>query len=299
MTITTPFRAGFVAVVGRANVGKSTLVNALVGARVSLVSRRAQSTRRRVLGVVNRPHAQIVLVDCPGLHAGRGRALNRALNRSAPEALADADAVLLTAEAGRWDADDGRALELAGSSAKPVVLALNKSDRIRPRSRLLPLIEEAAARWSFAAVVPVSALRSENVERLAEVLEPMMPESPALFPPGQLSDQPPAEQAAEAVREALFERLGEELPYSSYVTAERRPEKSGRLVIEATIWVARESQKGIVVGAGGRMVKAIGMTARRQLEADWRRPVVLRLQVRVRPRWNQDPGILAELGLGT
>lgn len=298
MTAEPPFRAGFVAVVGRSNVGKSALVNALVGARVSLVSRRAQSTRRRVLGVVNRPHTQIVLVDCPGLHGSKGRALNRALNRSAVEALGDADAVLLVAEAGRWNADDDRVMELAASSAKTLVLALNKIDRIRPRSGLLPLMAEAAARQIFAAVVPVSALRGENVERLAGTLEPLLPESPPFFPPGQLSDQSPAEQASEAVREALFERLGEELPYSAYVTVERCEEERGRLRIEATIWVARESQKGIVVGAGGRMAKAIGTAARRQLEAAWRRPVVLRLWVRVRPRWNEDPQALAELGLG-
>jgi GTPase len=260
-----PFRAGFAAVVGRSNVGKSTLVNALVGARVTLVSRRPQSTRRRVLGVVNRPHAQLVLADCPGLHASRGRALNRALNRGALEPITDADVVLLVTEAGYWGADDDRILDPVRTVGRPVVLALNKIDRIRSRAALLPFIEEAAARHDFAAVVPVSARRGENVERLAAVLEPFLPECPAFFPPDQLSDQPLAEQAAETVREALFERLGEELPYSAYVTVERHAEEHGRLNVEATIWVARESQKGIVVGAGGRMTKAIGTAARLRL----------------------------------
>ncbi|MGH8427043.1 MAG: GTPase Era [Gammaproteobacteria bacterium] len=292
------FRAGFVAVVGRPNVGKSTLVNALVGARVAIVSRRPQSTRRRILAVVNRPRVQLVLVDSPGLHAGGGRALNRALNASARSAAEDADAVLLVVEAGQWRTDDERVLDVVRATGLPALLVLNKIDRIRPRSALLPLIQEVAARHAFVAVAPVAAARSENLEKLTAVLEPLMPESPALFPPGEITDQGPAERAAETVREALIERVGQELPYATFVTLDRYEKEGEHLHVEATIWVERESQKGIVIGAGGRMAKAIGTAARISLETELHCPVMLRLWVRVRPGWNEDPQTLAQLGIG-
>ncbi|HEX5314005.1 MAG TPA: GTPase Era [Gammaproteobacteria bacterium] len=298
MSDAAPIRAGFVAVVGRPNVGKSTLVNALVGRHVAIVSRRPQTTRRRILGVANRPGAQLVLVDSPGLHGAGGRPLNRALNASARRAAADADAVLLVAEAAAWDEDDARALAVVRDGGMPVVLALNKIDLLRPRSALLPLLEAASARHDFAAVVPVAAARGENIERLASVLTPLLPPSPLLFPPGEITDLGPAERAAEFVREALIERLGQELPYATYVTVGRYAQENSCLDIEATIWVARESQKGIVIGAGGRMAKAIGTAARRRLEAEVGGKVMLRLWVRVRAGWDRDPGALAELGIG-
>ncbi len=300
MTETSGFRAGFVAVLGRPNVGKSTLVNALVGARVAIVSRRPQTTRRRILGVVNRPQAQLVLVDTPGLHLTGGRALNRALNASARRAVADADAVLLVVEAGRWTEEDERALVLAKDSGHPVVLALNKVDRIRPRAALLPMIAEASRRHEFSAVVPVSAVRHENIERIPVALLPLLPASPQLFPLDQITDQGAAERAAEMVREALIERLGAELPYTTFVTIERWEEgkDTGRVDVDAVIWVARESQKGIVIGAGGRTAKAIGSAARLAIERDLGRRVMLRLWVRVRPDWNRNPRLLGEMGFG-
>lgn len=293
-----PGRAGVVAVLGRPNVGKSSLVNRLVGSRIAIVSRRPQSTRRQILGVVNRDAAQIVLADAPGLHPSAGRALNRALNAAAREAAAGADALLVVAEAGRWEADDEAVLELVRSVRRPAVLALNKIDRIRERPRLLPLLAQAAARHDFAAVVPVSARRGDNLDRLAGELGRLMPAGPALFPAGQITDQSAAERAAETVRQALIERVGAELPYATFVTVERYEDAAALLEVEATVWVARESQKGIVIGAGGRMLKAVGTDARRLLEAELGRRVMLRLWVRVRPAWNEDPRALAELGLG-
>lgn len=298
MTPEKRLRAGFVALVGRPNVGKSTLVNALVGAKVTIVSRRPQTTRRRILGVVNAPGCQIVLVDSPGLHAGGARALNRALNASARRASAEADVLLLVSEAGRWDDGDENALALAVGAGCPIVLVLNKVDRVRPRSRLLPVMAAAAARHGFAAVIPVSARNGENLERIAPAACALLPESPPLFPPGQITDQGAAEQAAETVREALLERLGAELPYATYVTVERWSEEKTCTEIDAVIWVARESQKGIVIGAGGRTAKAIGTAARRALEHALARRVMLRLWVRVRARWNEDAQALAQLGLG-
>jgi GTP-binding protein Era len=292
------FRAGFVALIGRPNVGKSTLVNAMVGTKIALVSRRPQSTRCALRGVVNRANCQIIFVDSPGLHPGGGRALNRALNAGAAQAAGEADALVLVAEAGVWKADDERALALVRETARPCVLVLNKTDRIHPRERLLPFIAEASARHEFVATVPVSARRGENIERIPAALAPLLPQSPMLYPPDRISDQGFAERAAEVVREAVIERLGQELPYATYVTIEGMEEKGRHLHVDAVIWVARASQKGIVIGAGGRMAKAIGTAARKALEAEGERPIMLRLHVRERPGWNEDPRAIAALGLG-
>lgn len=292
-------RAGFVALIGCPNVGKSTLVNALVGEKVSIVSRKVQTTRRRILGIVSRPAYQLILVDSPGVHEGRGRLLDRALNTSVHEAVAQADVVVCVAEAGSWREDDGRALELACARQRPVVLVLNKIDRIRPRERLLPILAERTAEYpQLAAVVPTAARRGDNVGHLAAVLASCLPISPPLFPLDQITDLNLVEQAAETVREALIERLGDELPHATHVSVERYVEVGDRLLIEAMIWVERESQKGIVIGAGGRMVKAIGIAARKTLEVEHERPVTLKLRVGLRSGWSQDPRILTELGLG-
>jgi len=291
------FRAGFVAVAGRPNVGKSTLVNALVGGHVAIVSRRPQTTRRCILGVVNEPGSQIVLIDSPGLHASGGRALNRALNAGARRAVIDADAVMLVVEAGVWRDDDERALDMVRGAGCPVILVINKVDRVKPRSALLPLIEEHSARHDFVAVIPVSARRHENLEQIPEALLPLLPPSPQFFPPGQVTDQGAAERASETIREALIERLGAELPYATYVTIERWDIQDGCLHLDAVIWVARESQKGIVIGAGGRMTKAIGTAARRALEAELDCKVMLRLRVKVRAGWSDNTRLLSDMGL--
>lgn len=297
MTEDRDFHAGFVAVAGRPNVGKSTLVNALVGDRVAIVSRRPQTTRRCILGVVNRPGVQVVLVDSPGLHESGGRMLNRALNAGARRAMVDADLVMLVVDAAGWREDDERALRIARDTGRPVVLAINKIDRLRPREVVLPRIAEYSARHEFAAVVPVSARRKENLEALLEALLPHLPPSPQLFPPGQVTDQGHAERASEIVREALIERLGAELPYATYVSIERWEIAGECLHIDAVIWVARDSQKGIVIGARGRMIKGIGIAARTVLEEELGCKVMLNLRVKVRSGWSENKQLLNEIGL--
>ncbi|HRP86920.1 MAG TPA: GTPase Era [Gammaproteobacteria bacterium] len=291
------FRCGFVAVVGRPNVGKSTLVNALVGRKVSIVTSRPQTTRQRVVGVANAPAAQLLFVDTPGMHRRERRELNKLMNRSAQASLADADVVLVVVEAGRWVEEDDDVLARALASGRPVMLALNKIDRIRPREAVLPLLQEAAARAEFAAVVPISAERGENLDRLRQLLEQAVPEGPALFPPEQWSNRDERFHIAEIVREKLMRRLREELPYGLAVEVERLAEsEQGRLEIGAVIWVEREAHKAIVIGKGGEMLKAAGQAARLELKSRFNRPVHLELWVKVREHWTDRESDLRRLG---
>ncbi|MGD9388643.1 MAG: GTPase Era [Gammaproteobacteria bacterium] len=292
------YRCGFIAVVGRPNVGKSTLVNALVGHKVSIVTSRPQTTRQRVVGVTTGPGAQLLFVDTPGMHRRHDSALNRAMNRSAQASLVDADVVVLVAEAGRWKEEDEDALARARAAGGPLLMVLNKIDRVRPRDALLPLLDEAGARADFVAVVPVSAERGENLDRLQKLLEELVPEGPALFPAEQWSDRDEFFHVAEVIREKLMRRLRQELPYGVAVEVERlgEGEEGRRIEVRAVIWVERESHKGIVIGKGGEMLKAVGQAARLELKARFGRPVHLELWVKVRERWTEREADLKRLG---
>ena len=291
------FCCGFVAVVGRPNVGKSTLVNALVGRKVSIVTSRPQTTRQRVIGVANSAAAQLLFVDTPGMHRRERRELNKLMNRSAQASLADADVVLVVVEAGRWTEEDDDVLARAQASGRPVMLVLNKIDRIRPREAMLPLLQEAATRAEFAAVVPISAERGENLERLRGLLETAVPEGPALFPPEQWSNRDERFHIAEIIREKLMRRLREELPYGLAVEIERLAEsEQGRLEVGAVVWVEREAHKAIVIGKGGEMLKAAGQAARLELKARFNRPVHVEIWVKVREHWTDRESDLRRLG---
>ena len=291
------FRCGFVAVVGRPNVGKSTLVNALVGRKVSIVTSRPQTTRQRVIGVASTDRAQLLFVDTPGMHRREKHALNKLMNRSAQSSLADADVVLVVVEAGRWTEEDEDVLARAQAAGRPVVLLLNKIDRIRPREAVLPMLQDAAARGEFAAVVPISAERGENLARLRELLEAAVPEGPALFPPEQWSNRDERFHIAEVVREKLMRRLRDELPYGLAVEIERLGEsEQGRLEVGAVVWVEREAHKAIVIGKGGEMLKAAGQAARLELKARFERPVHLEIWVKVREHWTDREADLKRLG---
>ena len=288
---------GFAALVGRPNVGKSTLINALVGTKVSIVTPRPQTTRHRILGLVQRPDAQIAFVDTPGLHHRAQRALNKAMNRTASSALADADVAVLVVEALKWTAEDALALERIERSGRPAVAVVNKVDRVHPRERLLPFLAELGARHPFRALVPVSALKSNGLEPLLKVIAEILPLSPPLFERDTLTDRSEAFRIAETVREKLTLELNQEVPYGIAVAIERMAEEDGQLVVDAAIWVDREGQKPIVIGAGGERLKRVGTSARRTLNALLGRRLHLRLWVRVREHWADNARALKELDL--
>jgi len=291
------FRSGFAALVGRPNVGKSTLLNALVGEKLSIVTPRPQTTRHRILGVVTLPHAQIAFVDTPGLHVKATRALNKAMNRTAAAALEDADLVVLVLEALRWTSEDELVLGRIVRAAKPAIAAVNKIDRVRPRERLLPYLAELGARHSFLASVPVSALRSGNIPDLRNTIAAHLPRGPALFPQGELSDRGESFRIAETIREKLTLELNQEVPYGIAVEVERLAEEEGVLTVDAAIWVDREGQKPIVIGARGERLKRVGRAARLALNEMLGRRLHLNLWVKVRENWADNARALRELGV--
>jgi GTP-binding protein Era len=292
----TATRCGFVAIVGRPNVGKSTLLNAIVGEKVSIVTHKPQTTRHRIRAIHAHGDAQIVFVDTPGLHRRAGKAMNRLMNRIAAAALADADLVLFVTEATRWTDEDGDVLKRLESCKAPVIAVLNKIDQVHPRGELLAVIAAMAARFAFAEIVPVSAERNENVDALVDVIPKFLPESPPLFPEHMRTDRGPEFHAAEIVREKLTRQLHQELPYGLSVHVERYADAAERVSIHAIVWVERESQKGIVVGKGGQVLKKVGRAARLELSRQLCRPVHLELWVKVRENWSDSEQELSSLG---
>jgi GTP-binding protein Era len=292
-------RCGFAALVGRPNVGKSTLLNALLGRKLSIVSPKPQTTRTRLHGVLNRPGLQIVFVDLPGLHARQPRALNRFMNRMALASLADSDVNLFVVEALRWTDEDEQALAELRQAGRPILLLVNKVDRVRPREKLLPYLERVSQKAEFAGIVPVSALKKDNLERLPELIATHLPESPLLFPPEHVTDASERFMAAEIIREKLTLRLQQELPYGIAVEIEAMGEledEPGKLLIQAVIWVERAGQKAIVIGKGGAQLKEIGTAARLDLKAHFGQPVHLELWVKVREGWSDDERVLRRFG---
>jgi GTPase len=292
-------RAGFATLVGRPNVGKSTLLNALIGEKLSIVTPRPQTTRHRVLGVLNSRQAQIALIDTPGLHRGPRRALNRAMNRTAAAALREADVCVLVVEALRWTEEDELVLRRIRESGRPAVAAINKIDRVHPRERLLPFIAELAGRFAFADVVPLSALKSENLDALVGATAKLLPASAPLYPREQLTDRDVRFRIAEVIREKLTLELDQELPYGVAVEVERSVEEDGQLLVDASIWVDRAGQKPIVIGAHGERLKRVGRAARLELNRTLGRRLHLTLWVKVRKGWADDARALKELGLET
>lgn len=289
------FRVGYVTLAGRPNVGKSTLLNRLVGMKVSIVSRRPQTTRHRILGILTEPDAQLVFVDTPGFQTRHGSELNRLMNRTLRQSLRDVDAVVLVVEATGIRAEDRKILGLIPEDM-PVVLAINKTDLLKDRKALLPLIEEAAQLRSFAAIVPVSAERGSQVPELVQALKPLLPEGEPAFDADAVTDRPERFLAAELIREKLFQTLGAELPYSTTVIIDSFAEQDSLRRIQASILVDKDSQKAIVIGAGGAKLKTIGTRARKEMEALFEGKVHLELWVRVKRGWADDARALKTLG---
>jgi GTP-binding protein Era len=292
-----PHRSGFAALVGRPNVGKSTLLNALVGQKLSIVTPRPQTTRHRILGIYTSAAEQIAFLDTPGLHKEASRALNKAMNRTAAAALEEADVVVLVLEALKWTAEDELVLARLARSGRAAVAAVNKVDRVHPRERLLPYLKDLGERHPFLAIVPVSALKSDNIEALRRTIGAHLPEGPVLYPDGELTDRGLEFRIAEMIREKLTLELNQEVPYGIAVEVERLQEADGQLNVDAAIWVDREGQKPIVIGAKGERLKRVGTAARLTLNELLKRRLHLNLWVKVRENWADNARALKELGL--
>jgi len=293
----TTTKAGFVALIGRPNAGKSTLLNRLVGEKLSIVSPRPQTTRNRITGIRNSRDAQVIFVDTPGLHAGRGQ-LGEFMQKTAERAAEDVDLVCLVVDASAAEAPDDLVLAPLRAFGGPVFCALNKVDRVKPKARLLPLLERWRAAYAFAELLPISATDGTQCDRLLQLIVRALPEHPPFFPADATSDQPETFYVAEVVREKAFHFTHQEVPYAVAVRVEELTERARpeRLDIRATVFVEQDSQKGILIGKGGAMLKRIGTEARRELERFFGIPVFLGLTVSVRRNWRRDPRALREFG---
>lgn len=291
-------RAGYCAILGRPNVGKSTLLNRLVGHKLAITSHKPQTTRHSILGISTLPGGQVVYVDTPGIHAGRDHAMSRYLNRTAKSVVADVDLVLFVVEAGAWTAEDEAVMEAVVSAGVPSFLVVNKVDRLRDRRALLEYLRSTAAKHGFLEVFPVSARRGENLPRLQEAVLKAMPAGPPLFPEDQLSDRSERFFAAELVREQLTRRYAREIPYALTVEIEKFEDEGDLYRIAALVWVEREGQKNIIIGKGGAALKEAATRARVEMERFFGRKVFLEVWVKVKASWSSDEGALARLGYG-
>lgn len=293
------YRCGFVAVVGRPNVGKSTLINSIMGSKISIVTAKPQTTRHRILAVHTSKTVQILFVDTPGIHRNTGKAMNKLMNRTAISALMDADLILFVVEASRWTEEDDDVLRRVIKSGIPTIALLNKVDNVHPREALLERLSEMALRHEFSELMPISAKKGDNLAVLLDAIPPFLPESPALFPEQMRTDRSREFHAAEVVREKLTLMLHQELPYGLTVQIERFEQEKDRIAINAIIWVERDSQKGIVVGKGGSRLKQVGTAARVDLKNQLGQPVHLELWVKVKQNWADSIKDLHSLGFDT
>ncbi|MFP5348587.1 MAG: GTPase Era [Gammaproteobacteria bacterium] len=294
--MTEPHRSGLATLIGRPNVGKSTLVNRLVGAKISITSRRPQTTRHRILGIKNGPNSQIVYVDTPGLHTARASGMDRYMGRITSGSVEGVDVVVLVIAATGWRPEDEPALKLATASQVPVVLVINKIDLLDNRAALLPLIEQCTAKGDFADIVPVSARTRSNLGELEATIGRHLPEQPPIYPTDQLTDRSERFIAGELVREQVFNAYGQEVPYASTVQVEQFRRSKGKLRVDAVVWVEKEGQKAILIGKNGARLKEVGTRARRALEAFFGGHVYLGLWVKVREGWSDDEAALRRFG---
>ncbi|APV34787.1 GTPase Era [Acinetobacter soli] len=306
--IPSDFRSGFVAIVGRPNVGKSTLMNHLLGQKLSITSRKPQTTRHKIVGIDSREKSQAVYVDTPGMHKKEVRAINKMMNRAAHSALRDVNLVLFVVDGHKWTQNDDLVLEKLKNADMPVIMVINKIDTVEEKRSLLPLIQERAKLMNFAEIIPVSALRGANLDHLRDIIEKYLPFQPPLYSFDQVTDRSERFLASEIIREKIMRQLGEELPYDLTVQIEsfktEEPaisEKTGRMkpactYIDATIFVERAGQKAIVIGDKGAKLKRIGMEARTDMEKMFEQKIMLTLWVKVKGGWSDDERALKSLG---
>ena len=294
------FKAGFVALIGRPNVGKSTIMNNILGTKLSIVSPKPQTTRMRILGVKHDKDAQIIFLDTPGIQKGKDL-LTKVVMESAVGSMEEADILVMIIEADKgWTKEDELLLEnYVKKLQKPTILVINKIDKMQDKRLLLPLIEESSQKYDFVEIIPMSAIKGENLDRFVQVIKKYLPESPPLFPEDQITDLPLRFYVAEIIREKIFQNTKQELPYSAAVEVESIEEgkkNKNLLIINAVIYVEKENHKGIIIGKKGQMLKKIGQQARQELEDLLEKKIHLNLWVKVRPRWKEDIRLLKMLG---
>ena len=289
---------GCIAIIGRPNVGKSTLLNALIGKKISITSPKPQTTRHQIFGIKTIKNAQAVYMDTPGLHEAKSHAMNRYLNRLASSLIVDADIVIFMMDASRPHHEDDKIIEKLSDTKSPVILVLNKVDCMKDKRQLLPLMDQLKEKFHFAHIVPLSALKKDNLETLETLIMNMLPEGIHLFPDDQITDKNERFRAAEIIREKLIQATEQEVPYSTAVTLESFEMKGKLLDIHAIIWVEREGQKPIVIGQNGERLKKIGTQARKEMERLFNQKIFLRLWVKVKNDWTDNERLLQDLGYG-
>ena len=289
-------RCGFVAIVGKPNVGKSTLLNHLLQQKISITSRKPQTTRHRITGILSAGSTQIVFVDTPGLHDDRRRPLNRVMNDTVYKSMQDVDAILLVTERLVFDADDQRVLDAIRKLNTPVLLIINKIDQVQDKRKLLPHIEQLARQFEFAEIIPLSALKDENLDVIVDTVRKILPEGPFLYPEDQITDRSSRFLAAEIIREKITRQLGDELPYQVTVEIEKFDRQGETLHIHGLILVEKPGQKQILIGSDGDRLKLIGSAARKDMEKAFAAKVMLKLWVKVRAGWGDSERALQSLG---
>ena len=296
MTENSNYRCGYIALLGRPNVGKSTLLNHLIGQKLSITSRKPQTTRHQILGIKTTDNTQYVFVDTPGLHKGGRQALHRYLNRAAQSIIQDMDLIVFVVEALSWTDEDDIVLSYLKHSQCPVILAVNKVDLVKDKEKMLPFLQMVSAKYEFASVLPISANKNIQLDELLKRIREYLPVSEPHYPDDQLTTRSSRFVAAEIIREKIVRSLGDELPYATTVEIEKYEDAEKLLTIYAIIWVERDNQKAIVIGKSGERIKKIGVQARKDLEAFFDKKINLKTWVKVRQGWSDDERALQQLG---
>jgi GTP-binding protein Era len=292
------YHCGYVAIIGRPNVGKSTLLNHILGMKLSITSRKPQTTRHQILGIKTAGNVQTIYVDTPGMHQRRGSAINKYMNRAAASVLSDVDVLLFVVQAAAWTEEDDAVLQRLENISVPVILVVNKIDKLEDKKELLPFIKELSSRFKFQDVIPVAAVKGENINQVETVVAGLLPENPPFFPEDQITDRSMRFLAAEIIREKIVRELGQELPYTTAVHIDKYDEDGKLVRIHATIFVESNGQKAIVIGSKGSRLKGIGSKARKDIESMLENKVYLNLWVKVREGWSNDERALRGLGYG-